>query len=340
MIIQPSPEFDVDAIKATVTLPDLLGSIDQSAGFRRQSSVGDEWHGPCPVCGGRDRFAVSLARGSWMCRRCHPEWSDVIGLEMWRSGADFQSAAARLQREHVAALAPGELAARRAEVLAQAEASRQREAEHRAKAREHLARAYDERVLRAQLMRHAEVIEDLEAGGLAYAAIDHFAFGFAEWHGQAALTIPWQRGGRMMSLQYRLLTADTSDKYRWHKGTSYHVWNGDAIDTPTADALYICEGAKKAGAVWSHDVSSVVAVPNNTAALGALQRERDGLAGFGRVYLILDPDSTVTAMQAARESELGNIRVVILPDKIDDWLVATGGDVDLLARYCDNGRVA
>jgi phage/plasmid primase-like uncharacterized protein len=41
--------------------------------------VGGELVGPCPVCGGRDRFAVNVRRQLWNCRQC-AKGGDVIDL--------------------------------------------------------------------------------------------------------------------------------------------------------------------------------------------------------------------------------------------------------------------
>src|SRR5215831_15284523 len=41
--------------------------------------VGGELVGPCPVCGGRDRFAVNIRRQIWNCRQC-AKGGDVIDL--------------------------------------------------------------------------------------------------------------------------------------------------------------------------------------------------------------------------------------------------------------------
>ena len=41
-------------------------------GLRR---VGREWHGPCPLCGGDDRFRV-IPNGMFFCRRCLPDGKD------------------------------------------------------------------------------------------------------------------------------------------------------------------------------------------------------------------------------------------------------------------------
>ena len=75
---------------------------------------GKHWIGPCPRCGGTDRFAVNSARG-WNCRGCKPEKvkgdplkGDVIGFVMWLDGVDFAQAIERL----AGALAPAATAVR------------------------------------------------------------------------------------------------------------------------------------------------------------------------------------------------------------------------------------
>ncbi len=50
---------------------DLLATIEQDTPLRRTSSHrGGEYHGPCPFCGGTDRFRVQPEHGFWKCRQC------------------------------------------------------------------------------------------------------------------------------------------------------------------------------------------------------------------------------------------------------------------------------
>jgi hypothetical protein len=60
--------------------------------------VGDELIGPCPKCGGTDRFAVHIKKQQWNCRQCKKETDvgDVIGFVMWHDGCDFNAACATL----------------------------------------------------------------------------------------------------------------------------------------------------------------------------------------------------------------------------------------------------
>jgi hypothetical protein len=53
--------------------------------------VGGELVGPCPVCGGHDRFGVSVRKNVWNCRQCEIG-GDVIALAMHVYGIDFRGA--------------------------------------------------------------------------------------------------------------------------------------------------------------------------------------------------------------------------------------------------------
>jgi DNA primase len=54
---------------------DILALLGQDTKLKRVASTsGGEWCGPCPFCGGRDRFRVwpdhSCGKGRWWCRQC------------------------------------------------------------------------------------------------------------------------------------------------------------------------------------------------------------------------------------------------------------------------------
>lgn len=336
-VLAPRASYDTFAINAGVDLVELIGS---DTTLRKESA--SSMCGPCPFCGGVDRCVVqSQPHGehmpAWWCRKCTDgKPQDAIAYVMRRDHVTFQEACARLTGG--AAPDPVWLASRRAEFQRRMIESAAREAEHREAARKHLQAATAEADYQAALWGRLDLIGSLIADGISESAIDAFGFGLVHFGGKwgDALTIPWTRGGELVSMQYRLLTATTSDKYRWAKGTSGRIWNADALDSPHDDQLVFAEGAKKGAALWSVGVTSVCAVPNNTTAPGVIAEERAALAKFGRVYVILDPDSRGVAAKAA--DDMPNGRSVELPMKLDDWLVAHRGDVDLLMRYCEKGR--
>ncbi len=53
--------------------------------------TGSELVGPCPSCGGRDRFGVNLRKGVFLCRRCDAKGGG-IDLVMLTMGLDFKGA--------------------------------------------------------------------------------------------------------------------------------------------------------------------------------------------------------------------------------------------------------
>jgi putative DNA primase/helicase len=63
-------------------------------------------NGPCPACGGRDRFRFidSGGKGTWICSQCMPKGGNGAALVMAKHGVDFPTAAAMI--EDVAPRAP------------------------------------------------------------------------------------------------------------------------------------------------------------------------------------------------------------------------------------------
>jgi phage/plasmid primase-like uncharacterized protein len=55
----------------------------------------NERAGPCPKCGGDDRFSINVKKGVWNCRGCGVG-GDVIDLVQWLDGVDFIPAATTL----------------------------------------------------------------------------------------------------------------------------------------------------------------------------------------------------------------------------------------------------
>src|SRR6202795_1471461 len=76
--------MSVDAAKAM--------RIEDEVARRGIKLVGrGERAGPCPVCGGRDRFSINTKRQIWNCRGC-AKGGDVIDLVQHLDGVDFKTA--------------------------------------------------------------------------------------------------------------------------------------------------------------------------------------------------------------------------------------------------------
>lgn len=89
-----SAAFD-DWVKRARSVP--IESEIKRRGFplRRE---GKELVGPCPQCGGDDRFAINISKQVFNCRGCEAR-GNVIDLAMFLDGCDFNTAAAMLAGE-------------------------------------------------------------------------------------------------------------------------------------------------------------------------------------------------------------------------------------------------
>ena len=72
-----------DDFKRATRLSDIVPGLKKSGAYLI---------GPCPFCGGRDRFNVKTTDGGdlWLCRQCAPDkYHDVIDFLMRRDGSTF-----------------------------------------------------------------------------------------------------------------------------------------------------------------------------------------------------------------------------------------------------------
>lgn len=69
------------------SMDDLIAQL-QISGLKR---AGVERIGPCPMCGGDDRFGINTRKNQWQCRRCGGK-GDQIALVQFVLGLDFPAA--------------------------------------------------------------------------------------------------------------------------------------------------------------------------------------------------------------------------------------------------------
>ena len=75
----------------------LLSLVETRIELNRESN--QEHSGPCPKCGGADRFHCTA---QWFfCRQCHDQRGDVIEFVQWIDGANFREAVQKLTGEHL-----------------------------------------------------------------------------------------------------------------------------------------------------------------------------------------------------------------------------------------------
>lgn len=350
MIFPRVLEVDLDVIKHAAPILDIIG---RDTTLRRESaSDGGSWAGPCPFCGGTDRFVVrpggrpseGLAPG-WLCRGCHPKGGTIIDYVIMREGVTFREACEILASEHgLADLALDRVEAIRVEVTAAAA----REHMRRETARETMAAAWLPRLAdcRAALDAAEDVTARLASEGIGWIARDYCGFGIATHHGVPALVIPWQSwadgGYRLDGVQLRALTGsfpcpDGRDRrYEFVRGSRPCLFNDVALQPSMCrDSVVIVEGAKKAAALFGVGEGMVVGLASKSAWRAEWA---DRFAHFRRVVVALDPDAYADARSIAM-SLRGGV-VAHLPAKIDDMLAESGGDTDLIYSYLNRARAA
>jgi hypothetical protein len=95
-------------IDTTTIHTDLIALIGRDTQLKRVAATnGGEYAGPCPFCGGKDRFRVwpHTDHPGWWCRQCARR-GDAIGYLMQRDNLDFRAACDRLGATRPALMSP------------------------------------------------------------------------------------------------------------------------------------------------------------------------------------------------------------------------------------------
>jgi hypothetical protein len=234
-----------------------------------------ELQGPCPKCGGDDRFHV---RADWFfCRHCHPKRGDAIEFIMWRDGVNFQEACARLDSGRIITQIKKQTPARKATRTTADDENWQRK----------ITKIVDEAHDRLFDLPEGEAGRNYLLGrGLEPHTWAAFKLGFrldvglpGTWSEakreyihppQPAIVIPWYRGSKVVAVRYRFLKAhqykDIDGKDRSEKQTSPYfdgeqfagrLFGMQALAQCAEDlrTLVLVEGEINAMSIWqeAHD---------------------------------------------------------------------------------------
>jgi len=305
----------------------LLLLAEQDTALRKKTA--NEYSGPCPFCGGDDRFSVQSSR--WLCRHCtEGKWRDGIDYAMRRGNLSFVEVARHYLGNDLPRMDEAVMAEREARRKAEQAASDERIRRITASLTTaeiwrafHLRLTDDSRGWWAAQGIPAEWQDALELG---YTADKQYQSDGEEHH-SPAYTIPYFHGGQggrvLRTLQYRLVNPSRpNDRYRFEHGLPAAFYEVEPL-APLAETAIICEGAKKAMVcrIYSARQSSVFGIPSKTTTAGIAEHVK----ACGRVYVILDPDGEREAHKLA--ASIGKAaRVVRLHVKLDDGILRYGLD--------------
>ena len=282
--------------------------------LKRQS--GDEWSGPCPQCGGVDRFNVWADKQNFWCRQC--------------GYAGFLDELENGNREMTT----------------------EQKVEYRLRQIERRQQEYDRRLSALERMHnctdHIHYHENIPLDKMEYwidegMTVDTIVAYQLGWcprcptdkEGRSSFTIPvYDRDGEtLVNIRHRLENASDGDKYRPHiAGLGAQLFNARFTQHP-GDQIIITEGEKKSIILSQYDYV-------NVSIMGKRSFKADWvnwLKPFKMVYVALDPDAMESAGKLAR---IVGGRVVSLPVKADDFFVRYGGTKDDFDHFVSKARQA
>ncbi len=246
-ILERIPQEQIEAAKRV----DLLTLAEQYTTLQRKSSR--EYAGPCPKCGGDDRFHVG---SDWFfCRQCHAKRGDSIEFLRWlRPDLSFSEAVAGL------AASPSLLtaAAKRAPYLApplDPDATARWRAEAKALVEAAHARLWSEAGAPAQAYLLGRGLEphtwlQYELGYTPAANVP----GTGGRQQASAIVFPWYAGGKLAAVRFRFLDPPGKHKITALPGSRFagKLFGGQHLTSCALRHrwLAICEGETNAMSCW------------------------------------------------------------------------------------------
>lgn len=305
---------------------------------KKATTKGGEYAGPCPFCGGEDRFLVwpDADKPGWWCRGCHAG-GDAIGYVMRRDGLGFREACEKLEIE---------MPKWNMRTMRRPEpAPLYKEAEVPSDAWQAAAWAFVawcEKQLWAPA--GAEGLAYLhEQRGLDDATIKAFHLGFnpKERHGVPArwglsdghaylfrgVTIPWIVGDEVSAINYRLFTEDHEKRYRNARGGHWSIFGAQVWQR--RPMCWVVEGEFDAMLLWQ-----VVGDHANVLTLGSAANKLQSrflplLYGVERFWIATDGDDEGDKVAAYWQDISGKARRVKPPAGAKDITDAWRAGVDL-----------
>lgn len=295
-------QTSIDQAKQT----NLISIAERYTTLRKESSK--EFAGPCPRCGGSDRFHVKP--DAWFCRHCHPKWGDQIEFIRWADGTDFTTAIERLTGQ------------RAMNTVMQVRTPVKPTVTHvKPEGWLEKATAIVERA-HAALVSGGPGADYLDGRSIEPHAWVEFKLGYAEkaslpgTEGRQrapAIVIPWYRRGQLIAVRYRFLQsheyADLDGKPCKAKQTALKdsdfagiLYGGQALLGCAEDlrTLVLCEGELNAISTWQtcHEWKfDVLSLGSESAKL--TQPMIDYARKFSRVIVWMDNADVAKATRAA-----------------------------------------
>lgn len=221
-----------------------------------------EWHGPCPLCGGTDRFHVNTRGNFCGCRKCDRRW-DAVGIyaavhniQPGQAAREILGISTVNERRKITKIEPAEKVE---EVV--------RGPEWQAQAAEMIEKA------KRELFSHEFPggLEYLRSRGLNDEVLRAFSIGFdhAKFHpmvqkSKPAIIIPWI-ADEIQAVKYRFPNTSHKERFSQKGGSLPRIFGQQNLTR--YDRLVVIEGDLNALSVWQiiNDEADVLSVGNDSS---------------------------------------------------------------------------
>ena len=327
--------IDTHELNRRVDLVALIGADTDLHGN------GDTLHGPCPFCGGKDRFAVKRERGAWACNQCtgtgKGDWQDAIGYVRRRDGLSFREACEWLTRWAGGALptVEGPRAPRTARPPVYAPGPPSMDWQRAAwKVVDACSRAlWADQGQRARAWLHARGLNDdtLRAWRIGYCDAAGSGTEIAGLYVRHGVTIPWTADGELWGVNVRLPVVEAGDKYRAVAGSHKAGILVGADHLTGAEQCFVVEGEFDAALLWQEcgDLADVVTLGSASSRLS--DRWVAALLHVRRFWIATDDDAHGWEAAAWWEDWTGDRGRRVLPPAGKDVTEAWQAGVNLHA---------
>lgn len=271
----------------------------------------NELAGPCPACGGTDRFRVRYHRatGVWhfLCRSCWDAseylaekgrkrgWGDAIDYLRHYRGMTFQQAQAQVNGQETETRQP------RSPFEGRTWTPEWQAATHRAMLA-HQARLWSQDTLALDYARQR---------GLTDETIKQFQLGYSRHRDIPTLVIPSINSGRYVTVYRRDLRPEIPKEQRWKDapgGTKEELYLADWLWLRKELPVVLCEDAFSALSVYQECADLVNVVATGGVDCGLLTRWIARLACAPLVLIALDADAAGDKYAAEWGKRLKNAR--------------------------------
>lgn len=308
---------DTKQLNSQVDMVELAGRYTT---LHRESSR--EMSGPCPKCGGDDRFHVH-ADGWFFCRECHKGHGGAIDFTMWLNEVDFITAVNILQG-NLGAPAPvrRQVTSKPTRPAGDVGVWRQREEPHLERSRHRLCGTLGE-MDKAGAPGRVYLIKER---GLTGDTCRTWALGYdpavkvqGSDHKAGAVVLPWYDiDGNLVAVQNRYLQAQHGNKTKYTPGSTPrgHLYGEHMMDPGKSRTLVICEGEMNCLSVWQVAAQTGVDVVSIGSKGGRIpDRLLATIAQYAAV--VVWTDEAADSRRVAAELPPGKVQMMKSPNRED-----------------------